>query len=95
MARSGHLAGWSQVGFKRGGQRRLPGFRHDRLLGSSLRRRWSLGRRLGCSGSGLDGQDALRRQRRRHGGRVHTRRQAVAAVELACDVSMLILEKEI
>lgn len=34
-ARSGHLAGWSQVGFKSGGQRRLPGFRHDAYLAAA------------------------------------------------------------
>ena len=60
-----------------------------RLLGNSLRRLWGLGRR-GCS---LDGQDALRGQRGRHRGRVHARGQAVAAVELARDVSVLVLER--
>lgn len=35
LARLGHLAGRSQVGFKRGGLRRLPGFRHDAYLAAA------------------------------------------------------------
>ena len=60
------------------------------LLGGSRRRRRQ--RSLGRSRCGLDGKDALRGQRGRHGRRVHARRQAVAAVKLARDASVLILE---